>query len=1021
MTTGSLGGRVVDESGGALPGASVVAVHDPTGTRYSAVTEPDGRFSILNVRVGGPYTVTSTFSGFKEQKLSSVYVALGEEHTLVIQMKLEAVTESVEVTAVSSIINPASNGPVSNVGQQAIEQMPTVARSIPDLARLSPYFAASGGGDGSGADVLVVAGRSNRYNNVQIDGANNNDLFGLASTSGNPGGNTETQPISLDAIQEVQLVVAPYDVRQGGFSGGGINAITRNGTNQYHGTAYYQFRNQGFVGNGPDERPLASFDEKQFGASLGGPIARDKAFFFVNADFTRKNTPVGWSANGSSGQTFVVPSADLQRFLDILRTNYGYDPGVGGDPLSEFIRNTRSNKLFARVDFNLSDRHRLTIRNNYTKPNNDVGFPTNRLYLTPDAYYQFNSKTNSTVAQLDSTFGSAVNQLRLTYQIIRDLRNGPTAFPQVTVDLTPGGCGSSLCQIRSGREEFSTANELDQDIIELTDDFTFHKGNHLITIGTHNEFFKFRNLFIRDNFGAYRFSSLDNLAAGAAQQYDYSFSATSDPRQAARFHVNQIGFYAGDLWRVNPRFTLNYGVRFEMPLFPDKPSANPVAVANFGYATDVTPSPTLWSPRVGFNWDINGDGLQQVRGGLGTFSGRTPYVWISNQYGNTGVDFTRIGATFNTRNAIPFVADAGNQPKAVVGAVVTSTFTNEIDLIDPDFKYPQNLRGNIAYDRSLGFWGLTATVEALYAKTIEDIKYENLNYVPTGLTRATDGRPVFARKVRTLSDVIFLTNTTQGYSWTVSAKVERPFRNNLFFSASYLYGRAKSIMDGTSDQAASNWGNVYVSGDPNNAPLSESRFSPGHRINLAFSYNWPFSRRANLMLSAFYNGQSGRPYTFLYNGDANGDNRTLNDLIFVPSGPDQVLVTNGTWAQLDAYINADPGLSRYRGQIIPRNAVFGPWINQLDLSAILGLPFAGSRKVEIRADILNFLNMLNRDWGVIDFAAFNDLVPFSFKVDAASGKYVYDLTTINSPTYVKFNRDDLRSRWQAQLSFRVRF
>ncbi len=1033
VTTGTLSGTVVDESGGVLPGATVDATHVPTGTHYTAVTGTDGRFTILNVRAGGPYTVVVKMSGFREQAQSGVDVALGAEASVPFRLKLESVTETVEVTAnVGSIISPSATGIASNVPAAAVENMPTVNRAITDLARLSPQFNAAGGGDGSGADVLSVGGRSARYNNIQIDGANNNDLFALASNSGNPGGGTGTQPISFDAIQEIQLVVAPYDVRQGGFSGGGINAITRSGTNAFHGTVMYEFRNQGLVGDSAqrfsdstgalvsDSRPLAKFSEKQFTASLGGPIVKNKVFFFVNADLTRNETPSGFSADGSSGQQFVVPQADLDRALSILQTRYGYDPSLGLNPLAEFTRKTNSNKIFARLDFNLSDRHRLTIRNNFTKPNVDVGFPSASRFFTPDTYYQVHNRSNSTVAQLNSTFGSSVNELRVNYQKIRDIRTGETAFPQVLVDLTPGTCGSSLCQIRFGTEEFSTANELYQDVIELTDDYTIHRGKHMITIGTHNEFFKFKNLFIRDNFGAYRFSSLANFEAGLAQQYDYSFSATSDPRQAAEFSVNQFGFYAGDLWRAASNLTLNFGLRVDIPTFPDTPNANPAAVANFGYGTDVTPSAKMWSPRAGFNWNIGGDSQQQLRGGAGVFSGRPPYVWISNQFGNTGVDFTRIGASFSANNKIPFVADPHNQPRVVTGAA-SGSFTNEIDLIDPNFKYPQLLRASLGYDRQLGFAGIIATVEGLYGKTLQDIDYRNLNFVPSGAVRATDGRPIMRKSVSSLSDVIFLTNTTKGNSWTVSGKLERPFRNGLAFSASYLYGRSKSVNDGTSDQAASNFANNYIPGDPNQSPLTESRFSPGHRVTLAVNYQWKLPRRLTLLTAAYYNGQQGRPYTFLFLSDVNGDSKTSNDLVFIPASADQVIIRNGTFADLDAFLNKDPGIAKYRGQILPRNALRGPRTDQLDLSTSLGIPIAGTRKVELRADLLNVLNLLNKDWGQFDYAFFSDIAPIRVSIDSATGKYVYDLATINSPTYLRYNRDDLRSRWQAAFTARVRF
>jgi hypothetical protein len=605
-----------------------------------------------------------------------------------------------------------------------------------------------------------------------------------------------------------------------------------------------------------------------------------------------------------------------------------------------------------------------------------------------------------------------VNELRVTYQRVRDNRDGVTDFPTLFVDVSGGG------QFRAGRENFSTANALDQDVLEITDDFTFTRGNHTITVGTHNEFFEFRNLFIRDNFGNYRFSSLDNLAAGFAQSYDYSFSLTGDPQQAAKFKVNQFGFYVGDLWRVNSDFTLNYGVRLDIPSFPDEPTANPAAVENFGYATDVVPAPKMWSPRAGFNWNVAGDGKSQLRGGFGLFSGRTPYVWLSNQYGNTGIEFRRVGASFNAANRIPFVPDPTNQPTVVVGAGA-NTFTNEIDVIDPDYKYPQLLRGNLGYDRDLGVFGLIGTVEVFYSTNLKDIAYQNLNLAQTG-TRP-DGRPTWTRPNRTFSDVILLTNTDEGSQWSFTTKLERPFKNGLYALAAYNYGDSQSVNDGTSSQAASNWGNAYTQGNPNDVGVARSRFSPGHRIILAVSYDLKLGSRANLLLSAFYNGQEGRSYAFTYNGDWNGDGRTTNDLIYVPAANDPLVVfTNGTAADWENYVANDKGLQESRGRIMEKGASRSPWTNQLDLRGALGIPVS-KMKFEITFDMLNFLNLLSKDWGVVDNATFGDLNPIPVPTLDASGRMVYNLANINRAGYVKFDRDDLRSRWQGQLGFRVRF
>ncbi|MBP6703351.1 MAG: TonB-dependent receptor [Vicinamibacteria bacterium] len=1022
VTTGAITGAVVDESGGTLPGASVTATHEQTGARFSAVTGTDGRYLVLNVPAGGPYSVSVSMPGFRDAKKTGVVVPLGDSANVPFRVVIQTMTETVEVVAERSIISPTASGAASNVSQETIASMPTISRGLEDFARLSPYFVSSGGGQGDGASALSVAGRNSKYNNVQIDGAVNNDLFGL-SDSGTPGGQTETQPISLDAVQELQLVVSPYDVRQGGFAGGGLNAVTKSGTNTFRGTAFYYFRNRDLAGPGPcpanpnvtcasdDARKLSEFSDKQFGGNIGGPIIKNKAFFFVNVDIGRRKQPTGFSADGSTGTNWVALGAarpaGLAQILSIAQSKYGYNPG----PTNEFVREIPSDKVIAKIDFTLNDRHRLTFRHNYVKGSNDIGTPNNNQFRMPDAIYKIRSKTNSSVVQLNSTFGSAVNELRLAYTTVRDQRDGSTKFPAMRVDI------DATTSVIFGRETFSTANELDQDVIELTNDFTIPKGKHLITIGTHNEFFKFRNLFIRDNFGSYRFSSIANFEAGLAQQYDYSFSATSNPKQAAAFKVNQIGFYIGDLFRATPRLTLNFGIRIDVPRFPDKPTANPAAQAAFGYATNVVPGPSMPSPRFGFNYDIGGASKQQLRGGIGIFAGRTPYVWLSNQYGNTGIEFTRIGAGFNTNNRIPFVANPDAQPKTVTGAS-SGAFTNEVDFVDPDYQYPQVARATLGYDRDLGFLGLVATVEGVYSKSLKDIAYQNLNFVKGPNTRP-DGRPIFVRANSSFSDLILLTDTSEGYAYNVNAKVERPFRNGWSALLGYSYGDSYSVNDGTSSQAASNWGNAYTRGDPNDVETMRSRFAAGHRIQAAVSRDFKLGNTMNLQLSAYYDGASGRPYHFTIPSDFNGDGRTTNDLFYVPRNADEVVVINGTWDQLNAYIEADPGLRNARGTIMKKHAAWGPWVNGLDLSSILGFNVAG-RKVELRADVRNLLNLISKDWGVVDFATFGDLAPIPITI-ASNGKMQYNLATINSATYIKYDRDNLRSRWTAQLSARVRF
>lgn len=1005
-TTGSLTGVITDAQGGVLPGAAVLATHTPTGTTYDGVTDPQGRYSLLNVRVG-PYNVTVSMGGFKPETQLGIDVRLGEQKKVDFTLQLETVAETVEVVGVSSIIDSSRAGTADNVSTQAVENLPTISRNLVDIARTSPYFNPTGLNEDPLA--LSVAGRNNRYNNVQIDGAVNNDLFGLAA-SGTPGGQTEAQPISLDAIQELQLVVSPYDVRQGGFSGGGINAITRSGSNQFKGTAYFFGRNQDWVGKSPTGSKVGPFKDQQFGGSLGGRIVENRAFFFGNVDWGRRDNPSGISVSGS-GQQFGR-EAEIDRFISILQNRYGYN--AGGK--EEFIRTVNSDKIFVRTDFNLAQQHQLIVRHNYLDGLNDIGRPTATTYYMPDNFYRIANKTNSSVVQLNSTFGTAVNEARFTFQRVRDRRAGQPfearPFPMVVVNLSSG-------QIRAGRENFSTANELDQDIYEITNDLTWLSGRHAITIGTHNEFFKFRNLFIRDNFGQYGFDNLDLFEQGLAQSYNYSFSLTGDPKQPARFRVRQYGFYAGDQWRPTSRFTLTMGVRADIPTFPDKPTRNPLTENTVNYRTDEVPGGTLWSPRAGFNYSIGDSGTEQVRGGFGWFSGRTPYVWLSNQYGNTGIEFRRISvARGSGAQRIPFVTDVNAQPTSIGAAA-----TNEIDVIDPDYKYPSLIRTNLAYDRELGVGGLVGTAEFLYSKNVHDIRYENLNLQQTG-TRP-DGRPVYSRnRVAGISDLILLTNTDQGDSWSMTFKLERPFRNRFFMNASYLYGRSRAIMDGTSSQAASNWGNVYVPGDPNHPPLTRSNFDPGHRITASGSYDIPVGAGFSATASLFYSGQSGRPWSANYAFDYNGDARGTNDLLFIPASPAGYTFTNGTFDDLMTFVNAEKCLSDYIGQIHERNACRSPWMNTLDGRLNIGLPFRRV-KAEITLDVLNMINLVDSQKGLVKYANFNDLLVVR-PAFSSSGDVTYNLSNIvrsgvaQTPEQ-QFTRFDLASRWQMQLGGRIRF
>lgn len=1028
VTTGAISGRVTDSQGGALPGVTVTAVHVPTGTRYVVVTRADGSYQVLNVRVGGPYTLTASLEGFTTQEKTDLFVQLGTDLEVDFGLDLGTIEETVTVVgAADSLFSSSRTGAASNVSLDAIENLPTLDRGFEDFARTNPFMTTAQINDGSSA--ISVAGRNTRYNNIQIDGAVNNDLFGLADT-GTPGGQADTTPISLDAIQELELVVADFDVRQGGFSGGGVNAITRSGSNSWKGSVFYFTRDQDWVGDLADDQggKFGTFEEENYGFRLGGPISRDKMFFFVNGELGKKTTPSGWSIDGSSGSAFaggaLVPEANL--FRQTLIDRYGFDPGG----LGEDTRDTPSDKFFGRLDFNVNQSHQLTLRHNYVDAENDINFPGSFTYEWPSEAYTITDETNSTVAQLNSVFGAnAFNEARLTYQTIKDRRagRGGLAFPWIEIEDVRGPADSGRFEFEVGTEPFSTKNALDQDILEITDDFTWIHGDHTLVLGTHNELFTFDNLFIQNAFGAYQFSSLqDFLDNEPARQWDFTIVP---PGQAdsQKFDVTQLGLYFGDQWALRSDLSLTYGLRVDIPYFPDSPTRNPFTETTYGFRTDEMPDgEALWQPRLGFNWDIGGTSRRQLRGGAGIFAGRTPYVWISNSYARTGIEQQFI----TVRNGVPFNPDPNGQqvPPGVPVSI------GEFNLIDPNFKFPQVMRLNLAYDQELPWWGLIGSVEAIYADSIEEIDYRNVNLRQVS-TIPFDGRPVFEQVDSDVTGAFLITNTSGGDATNLALKLEKPAGRGLWGYVAYVYGDSNVVNDGTSSRAVSNW--QFQEGvDPNHVEVSTSDYEVEHRLTASASYRFNPLTKWPTTVSLYFNHQSGRPYTYLLgtsfsfpsagpdpslpNTDdfsLNGDTGFSNDLFYVPSGPDDVVIVGGgTYDDLNAYIESEECLREHRGGIAPRNCQFGPWSSTLDLRLAQGIP-VGFGNLDVTLDLLNLANLFDQDAGLVRFVNFGTTTVANLEGVTADGRPIYSLRSTETP----YSIDNERSRWRAKLGIRWTF
>ncbi len=1032
-TTASMNGKVTDQNGETLPGATVVALHVPSGMVFGTTTRNDGAFNLPNIPIGGPYKLTISFVGYKEFVQEDINLRLGENLDFDVKLTEESmqIGEVVVVGVSDNTFNSSRTGAKTNVTNDQIQKLPSISRSFVDYARLTPQATVTGSG-------ISFSGTNNRYNSFQIDGTVNNDVFGLSS-SGTNGGQAGTQPISLDAIQELQIVIAPYDVRQGGFTGGGINVVTKSGTNQFTGTAFMYTNNQNYVGKTPTDDPeverkkLDDYTDRQIGFSLGGPIIKNKLFFFVNGELTQKQIPLTNNVGEGSNLTEATLQQIVTRMSVIAPT---YDHGGYG----KFTRDIPSAKLLVRLDWNINDKHRLTLRNSFVDASQDVISRTPYYLQFNNNGYTFFSTTNSTVLELNSRLSNKFsNELRMGYTRIRDYRDiMGEPFPFIAIQSLDGVNAT----VDLGSERYSVANKLNQDIFSISDNFSMYWGNHVFTFGTHNEFFKFYNLFIRDNYGAYTYRNLDDFLNGAnPRDYSYSFSVVpGNKRWAPEFSAYQLGFYAQDEWAINKRIKLTLGLRVDVPVFPDKPTANTAFNSDayfngFGVATDQMPSADpLWSPRFGFNWDVMGDRSTQVRGGAGIFTGRLPFVWLSNQFSNTGVEYIRYYMTSGFTPGF-FSADPYNQP---VGTVASSS---EIDVVDPNFKFPQVFRVNLAIDQKLPY-GIKGTLEGIYSKTLNNILYQDLQRGATGTLPGIDNRPTYAVTYPTTplpyTNVIYLTNTNEGYTYSISASLQKDFAFGLNVFAAYTYGMSEANNDGTSSQAISNWRYIEQYNGPNDPELSFSDFDIRHRIIGSISYKKEYAKMFATSLGLFYNGQSGSPFTYIYNGDINRDGQYSNDVIFVPTDAQiDDMVANGQFdnltsgsttytpaeqaSALKTFIADEPYLKNRRGEYAERNGARPPFEHLIDLRLTQDfyLMVAGKKNtLQVTFDILNVANLLNKDWGRVYSAGFNYQLIRYTGVNSTTGLPRF---TFNPTTKDAWYISDFSSRWRAQLGIRYIF
>jgi len=1049
VTSSAIGGRITDNKGEVLPGATVVAVHIPSGSKYGAVSDTDGRYFMPNIRVGGPYRVTVTFVGYAEVVQEGIVANLGTTANVNIALSEDGqvLNEVIVRSSRSDVFSSSRTGASTNIDSDQLRKLPTISRSINDFTRLNPQSNGSSFG-----------GRDARYNNITIDGANFNNNFGLGGNL--PGGSA--QPISLDAIEEVQVNVAPYDVRQANFTGAGINVITKSGTNQIKGTAYTYYRNQNFNGARVGDLDLpeaAKTTNNIFGASIGAPIIKDKLFIFVNGEYEKKVRP-GFnfvaSRPGLAGTNVSRTTAeDLEKLSSFLKNTYDYETG----PYENYANNfTQQNyKIVGRVDWNISNNHKFNIRYstvNNTDDNviNGTSAPnprsaSSRISQNSLAYensnYGFKNSVNSIAAELNSTFkGKLSNQFLATYTSVEDTRTSKSS-PFPFVDIRKDGDS----YISFGYELFSFNNNVKNNTFNFIDNVTYYAGKHTLLAGISYESMYFANSFLRYGTSYYRFNSLnDFLTNQTPAAYAYTYSLQSGVRNpVAELNFGQGSAYIQDEYAVNPNLKLTAGVRVDMPFYPVPPIENP-ALSELSFAGGEKVNSGVWpkstpafSPRVGFNYMKNGF---QIRGGTGIFNGRIPFVWFTNQPTNSGmVQFTFEETRAAQLGQFPFSSD----PNAHVSKLPNTAgqrAPSSVAVVSPTFQMPRIWRTNIAVDKRLP-GDIDLTLEAIYSYDMITIYQRNINLnEPIGNLTGPDTRPVYSsgtrRVVSNVNEAMVLDNTKTGGGLILTTELKKRMKN-LYASVAYTYNGVKDLTGNPGSQAASAWSNNRAVGSLNNLPLAYSEFAVPHRVIGALNYKFDYANSMSTTVSMFYEGSNQYRFSYVYNGDLNQDGINGADLLYIPANPSEIMfgqvlnadktVKYTAQQQSDAffaYVDQDKYLSKNKGEYVDRNSALAPWLNRIDFRVMQDFYInAGSKKntLQVSLDILNVANLLNSSWGVLKRNTVNNGAILRYTKLDASGQPLFNMVEVGGkfPTTTFENLPTVSSVWGAQLGIRYIF
>ncbi len=1055
VTTAAMSGVVAAKDGTPLADATIVAVHVPSGTQYRAVTRTGGAYNVPNMRVGGPYRVTATRIGYKSHAQEGVFLSLGQDLRVDFALEPQAIElEAVEAAGQRDpVLNPGRTGAATFIDPEKVALLPSVKRSTRDLIRVDPR------NDGN----YSFAGRNWLYNNISLDGSYFNNPFGLDDPA--PGGQTNAEPVPYDAVAQVQVSVAPFDVRQGGFTGANVNTVTKSGTNEFHGSAYTFGRNQDLLGNTVRGQPVVANPNLSFlqaGGSLGGPLVHDKLFFFVNGEIVRSDNPGSdfvASSNGSSG--FGISRVDAQ-IMDSIRRRmisaYNYDPG----PYQGYLFHTDNDKFIAKLDWNINAGNTMSFRWDYLKAKQDLpphpfaasyngtGRGPNESSLPfSNAGYAINNHLHSFALELNSRARGFANRFFSSYNRFRDFRT-PFSLPFPTIEIGQAG----LTYTTLGHEPFSIHNILDQDVWQFTDNLSIFRGKHVVTIGANLESFSFYNSFNLFRNGVFlapepfgtTFNSLNEFFQATdptnPNQIKFQSYIGTGPYKGEDVHVGQVGFYVQDEMPASDRLNLTYGLRVDFPVYFTKPIDNPFSRSLTALDQNRQPvtvdesrlpgATPLFAPRVGFNWNAAGDRRTQVRGGTGIFTGRVPFVWIGDVISQPG----------DNPNLYP---TGPQRPSGSPADSSTLMQSFDVNALAPNFKWPQVWTTDLAVDQQLGK-GILATLEIIYGKDVHAVYVRNADLrAPVSTLPAPDGRPYFGGANHSLNPAFggagrglyVFDNTSAGHSLNITAQLRKSFAFGLETGLGYSFTDARNSLKST-EIAFALWQNLPVRGDPNNPELGYSEFGQRHRIvgTLTYTKSWSptLKTRIGVFLEAGqgnrFAGAGGNRYSFIYSGDVNGDGQGGNDLIYIPRSQSEIQFAPDTlpsgaivspqeqWNQLNAFINQDGYLSSHRGQIADRFGEPNPWYNDVDLRILQEFAIqTGAQRhgFELSLDILNVGHLLNSSWGVRKVASAAATSPLKLVRFDGTGAPVFNFT---GPSQTFIDDASLLSRWQMQLGLR---